>query len=49
MALDRGGEAEAAFREALRLRPGDLEIQRRLDAAGRRPAVPPDSETPASK
>jgi Flp pilus assembly protein TadD len=48
-ALDRPDDARAAYREALRLRPGDQEIQRRLDGVGGRPARQPAPGVPASK
>lgn len=44
-ALDRAGDARLAYQEALRLRPDDREIQRRLEAVGKQPAL----EVPASK
>ena len=47
--LDRADDARAAYREALRLRPGDKEIRRRLDDVGRQPARQPASGVPASK
>jgi Flp pilus assembly protein TadD len=40
-AMDRPADARAAYREALRLRPGDPAIRGRLDGVGRRPAGQP--------